>query len=71
MTVEELPTEYLERLHDGAMPLEPCDRTAYYNTILELLNASPGPLTHRMIADTVQRAQKQFNRAVSCAGCTG
>jgi hypothetical protein len=69
MTVKELPNEYLECFHDGAQPLEPSDRPGYYGTLLELLNASPGPLTPRMVADMVQKAQRRFNRAVSC--CTG
>ena len=31
----------------------------------ELLDATPGPLSHRAITDMVQSAQKAFNRALA------
>jgi hypothetical protein len=63
MTLSDLTSEQLEIIRGGAAPLEPSDRGDYFDHVAVLLRERDVWPSNRAIADVVQQAQKQFNRA--------
>jgi hypothetical protein len=67
MDLNTLSDDQLDCIHRAAEPLDPADRTKFYNAVVTLMTASTEPQSFRSIVDIVQRAQKAFNRNLSCA----
>jgi hypothetical protein len=66
MQLSQLSSEQLEIIRSGAAPLEASDRGGYFDHVAALLRERDPP-SNRAIADVVQQAQKQFNRALARA----
>jgi hypothetical protein len=67
MHIDQLPGEFLDRIHQGCEPLDPSDRRGYFNEVLALLNGCQDMPSHRVISDIIQLAQKKHNRNLSRA----
>ena len=63
MRLDALSDEQLAIIKDGAAPLERRDRADYFEHVAALLRECDKWPSNRAIADVVQQAQKQFNRA--------
>ena len=67
MQLSQLSSEQLEIIRGGAAPLEASDRGDYFDHVAALLRERNEWPSNRAIADVVQQAQKQFNRALARA----
>jgi hypothetical protein len=65
MSPGDLAREHVDAIHAGALPLELRDHDVYYGVVMELLAAATAPISHRTLADVIQRAQLQCRRDVA------